>query len=102
MEPLAMAALLGTILAAMLLSATVRGLLSAIFRRPRQTSVFVEVDGRRVEVIPRVRQLEGRALGRASRKADRRHRQKVARSAPLMEPASGEAQQEEPTDGATP
>jgi hypothetical protein len=50
MEPLILAALLGGILLAMLVSPTVRSLLRAIFRRPRETSVIISVGGKRLEL----------------------------------------------------
>jgi hypothetical protein len=50
MEPVILASLLLVVLASMLVSRTVRGLLRAIFRRPRETSVIIEIDGKRVEL----------------------------------------------------
>ncbi|MFF8322005.1 hypothetical protein ACF06V_33225 [Streptomyces bobili] len=50
MEPVILVILLGVVLGVMLISPAVRGVLRAIFRRPRQTSVIVEVNGRRVEL----------------------------------------------------
>ncbi|MFE2970019.1 hypothetical protein ACFXKC_41385 [Streptomyces sp. NPDC059340] len=50
MEPIVLVILLGVVFVATLASPSVRGLLRAIFRRPRETSVIVEVDGKRVEL----------------------------------------------------
>lgn len=96
MEPIILIILLWVVLVAMLGSPTVRGLLRAIFRRPRETSVFVKVDGRRVEVRPTVR-VEGRSLEEALRESERRHRQRPPR---LPKPRSDELRTEERKDGA--
>ncbi len=72
MEPWVLAGLLGTTFGvAALVSPIVRSLLRAIFRRPRDTSVIVNVGGKNT-VTHRPSRLEGRALRKAMRKSARR------------------------------
>lgn len=50
MEPLVLVALSGAVFAAVSISSTVRGILRSIFRRPRETSVLLKVDGKQTEL----------------------------------------------------